>query len=255
MLLMLMVSTSGELLAQRYSNSIASTDFDIITDDDPSCFEALEYLERRSEEMPDKTDEAAELFQEAFVFKATFSDGTAVEMVIDADFETLEIAENEAKRFTDRLGRLPTLLRSGVKRLVVHQGGERTTAFSDVGLIVVYSGNASKRIEDNDLEETLFHESVHASWDKKYAASDRWKRAQLADEGFATLYGKTKPEREDLAESALLAFAVIHHPDRLPCEEIEYLKGQIPNRILFVESLMPMDKPLIYPLAKKREQQ
>src|SRR6056297_341757 len=248
LLLLVTVFASEELHAQRYSNSIASTEFDIITTGDPSCFEKLEHLGQRSEEMPDKTGEAGDLFQQAFVFLATFRDGTSVEMAIDADFGTLEIAQDEAKRYTDPLGRLPTLLRSDVKRLVVHKGGETTTAFSDVGLIVLYSGNASKRINDNDLEETLFHESVHASLDKEYAKSERWKRAQVADIGFATVYGKSKPELEDLAESALLAFAVIHHPDRLPREEIQYLREQIPNRILFIESLMPFGKPLTYTL-------
>ncbi len=252
-LLVVIASTSGNLFAQRHANSIVSTDFDIIRSDDPGCFEKIAFLQRRSAEMPDKTIEDGELFQEAFVFSADFTDGTAVEIFVDAEFGTAEEAEIEARRYTDRLGRLPTILRSGVNRLVVHKGGERATAFSDVGLIVVYSGNATRRIETNDLEETLFHESVHAAWDKKYATSAEWQRAQMSDPGFATLYGKSNPELEDLAESALLAYAAIHQPDRLPDDEIRYLKQQIPNRILFIESLIPAGKPVIYPVAEKED--
>ena len=232
------------LYGQRYRNSIVSTDFDIITVDDPSCFESLRFLGKRQEEMPDKSNQSNELFKDAFVFRADYSDGTWIEMALDAAFGTHDRAEAEARRYTDRLGRLPTRLRAGVRRLVIHRGGERSTAFSDIGLIVVYSANATKRIETNDLEETLFHESVHASWDKMYARSQEWKRAQMSDQGFATAYGESKPELEDLAESSLLAFAVLHHPDRLPAEDLSYLKKQIPNRIMFVESLLPIGQPL-----------
>ena len=252
-LLIVTVATCEELFAQRYVNSIASTDFDIIREEDPSCFEKLTFRGRQTVEMPDKTSSAGELFQEAFVFVADFTDRTAIELAIDAEFQTADAAKIEAERYTTRLGRLPTILRAGVRRLVVHKGGQQTTAFSDVGLIVMYSENASKRIESNDLEETLFHESTHAAWDKKYAESIDWKRAQTADSGFATLYAKSKPDLEDLAESALLAYAVIHHPDRLPDEELRYLKQQIPNRILFVESLIPAGKPVIKPISSPPE--
>ena len=46
--------------------------------------------------MPDKTIDDGELFQEAFVFSADFTDGTAVEIFIDAEFGTAEEAEIEA---------------------------------------------------------------------------------------------------------------------------------------------------------------
>lgn len=238
-------------MAQRYSNSIASTDFDIIRKEDPGCFTQLVFSGKRLVEMPDKTQTNGELFQEAFVFTAQYSDRTSIEIAIDASFGTEAAAEAEATRYAGRLGQLPTVLRSGVTRLVVHQGGKNATAFSDVGLIVVYSENATKRIASNDLEETLFHESVHAAWDQKYAESPEWQRAQISDAGFATLYGKENPSREDLAESALFAFALIHHPDRLPKDDVRYLKQQIPNRILFVESLIPIGKPTIYQLSSQ----
>lgn len=231
--------------AQEYSSSVVGTDFDIITDNDPTCFEQLKYKGSRSEEMPDKSNDA-QLFKTAHVFVAAYSDNTKITIAVDADFETEKAANKEALRYAIRLGKLPTVLRAGVHRLVVHKGNEDTTAFSDVGLIVVYSANATKRISTHDLEETLFHESVHAAWDKKHAKSAAWKRAQMSDGTFATLYGKKKPSLEDLAESALFAYAMIHHPDRLPLEDRKRISKAIPARIDFVQDLIPFGKPVIF---------
>ena len=232
-------------LGQDYSTSIVGTDFDLITDEDISCFEALKFqrFEDRAE-MPDKTRDG--LFRPAYVFRSSYSDKTNLDVFVDARFGSEESAHTEAMRYVGRLGKLPTALRSGVKRLVIHKSNEPTTAFSDRGLIVVYSANATKRIADNDLEEALFHESVHASWDSKHANSEGWKRAQMADGTFATVYAKRKPELEDLAESALFAFAVIHHPARLPAADLEKIKRSIPNRIMYVETLLPVGQPLIF---------
>jgi hypothetical protein len=129
---------------------------------------------------------------------------------------------------------------------VVHRGGEDATAFSDEGLIVVYSDNATKRIGTHDLEETIFHESVHAAWDKAHQGSEAWRDAQKKDGRFLTDYGRKNPNNEDLAESALFAFALIHHPERIPKKEAEKIRGAIPARIAFVETLLPPGRPLHY---------
>jgi hypothetical protein len=202
--------------------------------------------------MPDKSDRSAPLVQQAFLFVAHFNDGTRVNLAIDADFKTQDSARTEALRYTPRLGKLPTALRRGVDRVVVHQGGEDVTAFSDVGLIVLYADNATKRIGTHDLEETVFHESVHAAWDKAHATSAEWKDAQEKDGRFATDYARKNPEGEDLAESALFAFTLIHHPDRIPEEEAAQIARAIPNRIAFIEKLLPKDKPLHFAVEAKQ---
>jgi hypothetical protein len=173
-------------------------------------------------------------------------------MAIDAYFGTQASAREEALRYTPRLGKLPTALRRGVQRLVVHKGGGNVTAFSDVGLIVLYSDNATKRIGTHVLEETIFHESVHAAWDKAHAKSAAWQDAQKKDERYITDYAQKNPEGEDLAESALFAYALLHHPNRIPKEEEARIARTIPNRIAFVEKLLPKDKPLHFPVEPKR---
>ena len=98
----------------------------------------------------------------------------------------------------------------------MHGGDTDATAFSDRGLIVVYAANATRRISTHDLEETIFHESVHATWDAAHADSAGWRAAQEADGGFVTDYARKNPDGEDLAESALFAYTLAHHPERIP---------------------------------------
>lgn len=242
----------GTINTSLYRSSVVGTDFDYITESDPDTFDHLEDKGQGLAEMPDKSDRSAALRQEAFLFVAHFNDGTRVSLAIDADFKTQDSARQEALRYTPRLGKLPTSLRRGVKRVVIHKGGENVTAFSDVGLMVLYSDNATKRIGTHDLEETVFHESVHAAWDKAHAKSAEWQDAQKKDGGYITDYARKNPQGEDLAESALFAFTLLHHPDRIPKEEAEKITRIIPNRIAFVEKLLPKDKPLHFSVEAKR---
>ena len=230
-----------------YPSSVVGTDFDFIRDDDPDVFESLESKGKAEPEMPDKTDDDAPLKKPAWTFVAKFLDGTSVRIAIDVRVGTEEEARKEALRYTPRLGKLPTSLRRGVQRIVVHKegkGGEDATAFSDVGLIVLYANNAAKRDSTHDLEETVFHESVHAAWDKTHERSEEWLAAQKKDGRFVTNYAMKNADQEDLAESALFAYTLVHHPDRIPAKEAAKIKRAIPARIAFVETLLPKDKPI-----------
>jgi hypothetical protein len=232
-----------------YRSSVVGTEFDFIQADDPDVFERLEDRGEGFPEMPDKRG-GASLHQKAFMFVACFEDNTRVHLAIDADFGSVEEARKEALRYTPRLGKLPTTLRNGVDRVVVHKGGKDTTAFSDVGLIVLYSENATDRIGTHDLEETVFHESVHAAWDKPYRESPAWLEAQARDGRFVTDYAARNPG-EDLAESALFAYALIHHPDRIPAADAARIRAAIPARIEFVAGLLPAGAKLHYPVEPR----
>lgn len=244
--------STTRLSAQNYRTSITSTDIDFITKSDPSQFARIEFRKKGLQEMPDKRPGNNKLRHEAYSFVASFKDNTAVTINLAASFGSEEAALQEVKRYVDPLGKLPTELRKGVRRLVIHNGGDDTTAFSDEGLIVVYSGNAMKRIAAHDLEETIFHESVHAAWDKRHANSKAWIRAQRADGTFVTSYAQSKPKREDLAESALFAYTLLHHPDRIPKVDAKKIRRAIPNRIQFIADLMPPDTPVFYDVKTRR---
>jgi hypothetical protein len=232
-----------------YPSSVVGTDFDFILETDADLFLELEYKGEGKPEMPDKTGRSASLRKPAFLYLSHYRDGTKIALAIDAEFKTEAEARKEALRYTPRLGKLPSALRQGVERVVVHKGGADATAFSDAGLIVLYSDNATKRIGTHDLEETIFHESVHAAWDKAHAGSAGWLAAQKADGRFVTEYARKNPRGEDLAESALFAYAILHYPDRIPKEEGERIRRAIPARIAFVGTLLPPGKPLHFPVC------
>src|SRR5688572_7434559 len=230
-------------LPQEYASSVVGTDFDFIVDEDPSTFVCLEFHGKRLREMPDKTS-GDPLVQPALVFMAYYEDGTKVHLALDADFSTETAGPAEALRYATRLGKLPTALRSGGERIVVHAGPTDATAFSDRGMIALYSANATKRISTHDLEETLFHESVHAAWDAPNRESPEWRAAQAADGAFLTAYAAENPDGEDLAESALFAYTLLHHPERIPADHAARIRAAIPARIAFVETLVPPGEPI-----------
>lgn len=217
-----------------YRSSVVGTDFDFITDRDPSTFESLDYVGFNEFEMPDKRNTGEPLVQNAYLFKARFTDGTVIDIALDEDFGSREAAEQDGMRYAPVIGRLPVLYRKNLKHIVVHKGGEDTTAFAeDKGhFFVIYSDNATKRISTHDLEETFFHEATHASIQADHVEGAAWKRAKSRDRSYITNYAKSE-DQEDFAESALFAYTIIHHPDRFPKEEKARIEKLIPNRIAF----------------------
>ena len=217
-----------------YRSSVVGTDFDFITEDDPSAFDRLEFLGFQEFEMPDKRGNGEPLVQNAYVFEAYFTGGTRIKLALDHEFGSREAAERDASLYGPRLGKIPPLYRRFIKHITVNFGGSDTTAFAeDKGhFFTIYSGNASKRIGTHDLEETFFHEGTHASIQEAYLESADWKSAVSRDSAYITEYAK-KSEQEDFAESALFAYTIIHHPERFPDSDREKIKATIPNRIEF----------------------
>lgn len=211
-LLVSVVCSSAPIKPPIFSSSVDPV-FDIIRIDDPSAFVCMEYSGRNKRKIWDKRVNG-EPYVKTFLFTARFSDGHTIEIAINPEFESIISALLEASFYTTALGQIPSTLRAGIQTFSVHKGDEGFHA--GTGGMVFYSGTARLRVEQNHLEESIFHESVHTSWDEQYRQSDNWLKAQKADRSFLTDYGKKFPQREDLAESALLAYALIHHPSRIP---------------------------------------
>ena len=220
--------------APPYRSSVVGTEFDFITQDDPSTFDHLDFVGFEEFEMPDKREHDEPLVQNAYVFEASFADGTKIKIALDQEFGSREAAEVNASEYATRLGKLPSLYRRAIRHITVNFGGADTTAFAeDKGhFFTIYSGNASRRIETHDLEETFFHEGTHASIQDAFLESDEWKSAVSRDASYITEYAKTS-DQEDFAESALFAYTVIYHPERFPDGEREKIVNAIPNRIEF----------------------
>ncbi|MAY85816.1 MAG: hypothetical protein CML02_03710 [Pseudooceanicola sp.] len=216
-------------------SSTADTVFDIIRAQDPSDFLCLDYLGRERRQMWDKRRDGEDAY-DTFLFRAYFSAGPAIDIILNPEFGTEEDARAEAMRYTGGLGRLPLILREGIAQFGIHKGDR--SFHGGPGKIFMYQDKASLRIAQNKLEESILHEAVHASIDARWRDDPAWRAAQDADPGFVTRYAADKPEREDLAESVLFALALLRHPGRIPPVDSADILRVMPNRIDVVETIL-----------------
>ena len=215
-----------------FKNSIVSTEFDFITSDDSNAFKSLRFLGQGTREMPDKRNNKLKA-KDTFIFEARFRDDSKVKIWAHSSFGSMEVAERYALMLSGPLGKLPELMRKKLLHVVIHKGDLTAFAESRGHFFVLYSENMETRVRNHDLEETVFHESVHATLDLKYSKSKAWLSVQKADGGFITEYAASNPTKEDLPESALFAYTMLKHPGRLPVEVEKWVHTHMPNRLAF----------------------
>ncbi|MEY8827597.1 hypothetical protein AB9K34_04135 [Sedimentitalea sp. XS_ASV28] len=223
-------------------DATADTVFDIIRDSDPSTFLCLAYEGRTIRQMWDKRlDDESDL--EVFHFTAHFSDMPAIDIILNPEFETPEAARREAQKYTRRLGQVPLVFRHGIRQLGIHAGDRGFHA--GTGKVFVYAQMAERRIAENHLQESLLHEGVHATLDAEYRLSPEWIAAQQSDGRFLTRYAAHRPDREDLAETALFAYSLLRHPGRIPPADSAVIARTTPARIAVIERILeiPLDIP------------
>lgn len=216
-------------------HSMADTVFDVIRTDDPSTFTCLSYEGREVREMWDRRADA-EFRHDAFVFRAHFADSGPVDIVLNPEFSTEDAARTEAERYTRPLGQLPVVLRQGIGQLGIHKG--RETFHGGPGKIFLYQDQVTHRIGQNKLEESLMHEAVHASLDRQWRNAPEWRAAQAADGRFLTRYAQSRPDREDLADTMVFAFALLRHPGRIPPVDSRVILATVPARIAVIEKIL-----------------
>lgn len=224
------------LVDPLFNNSIVSTSIDFITESDTDAFIDMEFLGQEDKEMPDSTND--ELFDtDTYIFKVNFSNGNYTEIWAHSSFGSLDAAQEYAEKLTSRLGKLPEFMRNELSHVVLHNGNAGAFAESEANFFVVYSQNIDVRISNNDLEETIFHESIHATLDALYLESNAWLEAQQNDDAFITQYAKDNAIKEDMAETALFAYTMIKYPGRLSAEIETWIHTHIPHRYAFFQTI------------------
>lgn len=233
-----------------YENSVVSNDLDFIRTSDDSVFSCLAYVGVERAEMPDKRRDG--LFDNgALIFNANYADGTTVGLWAHSDFGTQSAASRAVTPVAEAIGKLPTFMRATLDHVVIHTGDETAFGEADGHFFVLYADNIVTRLRNNDLEETVFHESVHATLDAAYLRNRDWRAAQRADVGFVTHYAAGRPDKEDMAESALFAWAVLQHPGRLPASIEAEVRRIMPNRLAFFDDLFSA-QPIFYRVAAEQ---
>lgn len=130
------------------------------------------------------------------VYEARYLDGKRLELLAHPDFKNPKAAQAIAYPVAKAIGRLPTSMRAKLSHVVLHKG-DHTAFGEDRGrFFVLYSQNVKKRLSTHDLDETVFHESVHATLDHPHAASGKWRRAQRKDRTFLTRYAERNPAKK-----------------------------------------------------------
>ncbi|WP_066630728.1 hypothetical protein [Labilibacter marinus] len=186
--------------------------------------------------MPDSRND--NLFDtDTYVFKAKFLDNVSVEIWCHSSFNSYNAAKAYADKLCPCLGKLPAIQLGMLDHVVIHMGDAIAFSETEGHFLVLYSQNMDARISTNDLEETVFHESVHTSIQDIYENSLAWKNAQSADGSFITDYAHRFPHLEDMSETALFAFTMIKYPGRLSPDIEEWMKKNIPNRLGFFREL------------------
>lgn len=219
-----------------FTNSIVSTDIDFIQAGDADAFDAITYLGQEDKEMPDSRTE--ELFDtDTYIFNVDFTDGSSTEIWAHSDFGSVAAAQEYADKLTGRLGKLPDFMRETLSHVVLHFGDAGAYAESEAQFFVIYSDNMDVRISNNDLEETVFHESVHATLDELHLETAAWLAAQEDDGNFITDYAEANFDKEDLAESALFVYTMLKHPGRLSADIENWVNTHIPNRFEYIEAI------------------
>jgi hypothetical protein len=223
-----------------FPNSVSSNELDFIRPDDPRAGHCLVPEGRGEREMPGQPGGA--LFASGVsVFRAAYGDGTAIELWAHPD---LSDPPSLADAVARRVGHLPRVMRDRLGHVVLHPGDGAAFAEHLGRFFVLYEDNVATRARDGDLEETVFHESVHATLDAEVLEDPAWLAAQRADGGFVTDYAASRPDKEDLAESALFAHALLRTPGRLPAEVEARVREVMPARLAYVAARLDALEPL-----------
>lgn len=226
-----------------FENSVVSNDIDFIMASDPAVPACVRYLGQTAQEMPGALDTDDLMASDVYTFEVVFLDQSQLGIWVHPSVGSREDAEDLASLLLGPLGRLPAVMRQHLSHVVVHSGyhpafGEHLGRF-----FVVYADNMRARIDTHDLEETVFHETVHATLDAEWSQSAEWLHAQAIDGTFITEYAAENPEGEDLAETALFAFTYLRHRERLPPDVVRSIETMIPARLSFFKMIFGAPEP------------
>lgn len=224
----------GAAVAQPlYPNSVASNDLDFILPDDPgACWSISEGGGGRTEMYDPRRDT---LFVEgALHFDVIFPDQQIRINVHPGVGDPHQRAADAAAS----MSRLPTQMRSALSYVNILDGDGSAWEEALGGFFTLYDDLMERRLADHDLDETVFHESAHVALDPLLSNDPDWRSNQIADGGFITQYAADNPEKEDIAESALFAWTMLYHPDRLPTDVEAAVRKIMPNRLEYLGNIL-----------------
>ena len=226
-----------------FKKATTFVDNDIIKKSDPSNFKDVVFVEK--EQLLDfdkrtfknrKTSWKKTNFS-VFVFRASFENTDDILIKVNDEFKDLKKAEKQAIKFGKIFGQMPAFLRKKVKYLIIHKGNPSWAGGN--GSAVIHTNtfiNENKKY----IEESMFHELVHASldwqWGKKSIEEDKWLNAITTDKYYISDYAWEYPEQEDLAETVLWWYASRCKKDRISKKNYEKVNKFLSNRFKYLDN-------------------
>lgn len=207
---------------------------DLMRESDATAFVELKFVEQGERGMFDRRIDRFETFP-VFIFEATYRDRKKIEVAVNREFETEELARVQAAHYAEVFGRLPLFLRREIDALHIQAGKE---LFGGGRRILIHTEQGEEYSRQGILEETLGHEAAHAL-DRDWAEHPEWQAAQEKDPTFISTYALENPRREDIAESVIPYLAVRLRPERITARQKEKIEGAITARMEFFDSKNP----------------
>ena len=215
----------------------------IITSTDPSLFTKLKKKKSAQRTMFDRRKNDW-IKTKPYLFTAYFKDKMTMEVQVNPEFSE-KLAIKEASKYLKVIGKLPSCLRKNVKTVWIHKGNKPFGGGNEN--LLIHTERGDDYIKQGILEETFFHEATHTSIDP-FVNKNLWSKAQKDDVGYISKYAKQNPNREDLAESFLLYFALKYRPERISTDTLKIIRETIPSRIYYFDN----QKLNMYPYKKSK---
>lgn len=235
---MLAIVPNALMAEPLYPNSIASNDLDFILPDDPGACWSIAPTKGGRIEMYDPRRDTL-FVEDAIRFDVTY---TSHQIHINVHPE-VSGPQQRAMKAAESVSRLPTEMRTALKYVNILDGDGAAWA-EDLGrFFTLYDGLMERRLAENDLDETVFHETAHIALDPLLAGDPDWRSSQVADSDFITRYAAENSDKEDIAESALFAWTITHHPGRLPSDVEAAVRNITPNRLEYLGNVLEGYEP------------
>ena len=223
-----------------FSHKCNTSLFNLINKKDPSNFKKLRNLGIKKKL---KTWDNREY--DAFVFRGVYEKSHNIEIRVHVNFKTK--ARSYAMKYAKMAGQIPNFLRRYMRTITVF--GPDPDAF---GPAYAWGNNITfhtNYFQGGCGEEVLMHEAAHNTLDYWSSTGQirksKWQKAAKADKFYITEYAKSKPNREDIAETIVPWVAVRCKSDRLKKDEYKKIVEGIPNRLKvldesYLDDMRPM---------------
>ena len=225
-----------------FKKATTFVDSNIIKKSDPSNFKDVVFIEKEKLlDFDKRTFKNRKISWKktnfsVFVFKTSFEDTVDILIKVNDEFKDLKKAEKQAIKFGKIFGQMPAFLREKVKYLIIHKGNPSWAGGN--GYAIIHTNtfvNENKKY----IEESMFHELVHASldwqWGKKSIEEDKWLNAISTDKYYVSNYAWENPKQEDLAETVLWWYASRCKVDRISKKNNQKVNKFLPNRFKYLD--------------------